>query len=378
MHIASNGTADGHRIGTAQVLCRNLPKIFSLTLRGQPKMCLCFKGKGLRIGLHETQQYHKSVFVQWQKCAWYDSVLSNKWVVDVASKEILKQEAKNGQRHLLNCDNLSSQTVQTNPQFSKLLGDLCNCDVWNGCAGNTDEIQVVDAGVGALLKRKAEGIQTDWMAEDKNWEEWTGSTLSASRKRILLTHWYGEAWEQVCDSFNFALVFDKCGSSLTADGSEDHLIKLQKLDEFSFELKDAERDPKTGEFPGTTGNTTGEQAADQAEDDDDDEQLEEDIESDSEDEGGKTTDDELEGDDFVCEDGVAVHDECPTGGACVNMIIYYRYDNGWAKGTVKRLVEHSDNRGLNGLFATVFDDGEFFNDLDPVNYGAGKHWVAVV
>ena len=174
--------------------------------------------------------------------------------------------------------------------------------------GNTDEIQVVDAGVGALLKRKAEGIQTDWMAEDGNWEEWTGATLSASRKRILLTHWYGEAWEQVCDSFNFALVFDKCGSSLTADGSEDHLIKLQKLDEFSFELKDAERDPKTGEFPGTTGNTTWEQAADQAEDDEDDEQLEEDIESDSEDEGGKTTDDELEGDDFVCEDGVAVHD----------------------------------------------------------------------
>ena len=98
---------------------------------------------------------------------------------------------------------------------------------------------------------------------------------------------------------------------------------------------------------------------------------------DSEDEGGKTTDDELEGDDFVCPDGVAVHDECPTGGACANMTIYYRYDNGWAKGKVKRKVEHSDNRGLDGLFATVYDDGEFFNDLDPVNYGAGKHWIAI-
>jgi hypothetical protein len=40
-------------------------------------------------------------------------------------------------------------------------------------------------------------------------------------------------------------------------------------------------------------------------------------------------------------------------------------------------VEHSDTRSLNGLFATVYDDGEFFNDLDPINYGAGKHWVAL-
>ena len=83
--------------------------------------------------------------------------------------------------------------------------------MWNGCAGNTDDIQVVDASVGALLKRKAEGIQQDWMAEDGNWEEWTTDILSAGRKRILMTQWYGDdiVWEQV----------DKCGSSLTADGS---------------------------------------------------------------------------------------------------------------------------------------------------------------
>ena len=72
-----------------------------------------------------------------------------------------------------------------------------------------------------------------------------------------------------------------------------------------------------------------------------------------------------------------IQNTCPSGDACANMTIYYRYDSGWAKGTVKRLVEHSDTRSLNGLFATVYDDGEFFNDLDPINYGAGKHWVAL-
>ena len=97
------------------------------------------------------------------------------------------------------------------------------------------------------------------------------------------------------------------------------------------------------------------------------------------DDGGETSDDDLEGEDFVCPAGVEIQNTCPSGGACANMSIYYRYDSGWAKGIVKRKVEHmcSDNRSLNGLFATVYDDGEFFNDLDPINYGAGKHWVAL-
>ena len=79
----------------------------------------------------------------------------------------------------------------------------------------------------------------------------------------------------------------------------------------------------------------------------------------------------------MCPAGVEVLDKCPSGCVCANMIIYYRYDSGWAKGTVKRLVEHSDTRSLNGLYATVYDDGEFFNDLDPVNYGTSNHRVAI-
>ena len=80
----------------------------------------------------------------------------------------------------------------------------------------------------------------------------------------------------------------------------------------------------------------------------------------------------------MCPPGVEVLETCPSGGARPNMIIYYRYDSGWAKGKVKRLVEHSDTRSLNGLYATVYDDGEFFNDLDPVNYGTKNHWVALL
>ena len=135
---------------------------------------------------------------------------------------------------------------------------------------------MVDAGLGALLKRFAEGIRQDWLAEDANWEEWTVATLPACRKRILLTQWYGEAWERVFDSFDFEDVFGKCGSSLTADGSEDDKIKLQKLDTFSFvnEMKDAERDAKTGEFEIASGSQDTPRDAPPTED----ETIDEDVE----------------------------------------------------------------------------------------------------
>ena len=105
----------------------------------------------------------------------------------MAKDDILERDAELGKRQLLNCVNLSSQTFKTNPQFSKVLGDLCNCDVFNGCVGNTDEIQVVDAGVGGLLKRFAEEIQTQWLDTHDNWNEWQEASLCAGRTRVLLT-----------------------------------------------------------------------------------------------------------------------------------------------------------------------------------------------
>ena len=94
-------------------------------------------------------------------------------------------------------------------------------------AGCTDEIQVVDAGLGALIKRFYEEVVQEWFQDDRNWEEWTGANLTASRKRVLTTHWYGEAYERACMSYNFPASFDHSGTNLTADGSGDHLLKLQ-------------------------------------------------------------------------------------------------------------------------------------------------------
>ena len=168
--------------------------------------------------------------------------------MEAAVEALRKSDLETGQRHLILCDNLNGQTRKCNPQFLQLLDKMCSCDVWNLLAGNTDEIQVVDAGLGKLVKDFAEDEACEWMGVDENWAEWTGPRITASRKRILLTHWYAAAWEKACERYDFVSVFNKTGSNLTADGSRDSEISLQGLSAFSFTVDDAKRDCKTGEL----------------------------------------------------------------------------------------------------------------------------------
>ena len=65
-------------------------------------------------------------------------------------------------------------------------------------------------------------------------------------------------------SYNFPASFDHTGTNLTADGSGDHLLKLQGLDEFSFTLEGTKRHPISGEFVEDEGDVPVESAALQA------------------------------------------------------------------------------------------------------------------
>ena len=93
--------------------------------------------------------------------------------MESAVTAIRKEDLKEGERHLILCDNLNGQTKKCNPQFLSLLDKMCSCDVWNLLAGNTDEIQVVDAGLGKLVKDIAEDEACDWMGVEENWNERT-------------------------------------------------------------------------------------------------------------------------------------------------------------------------------------------------------------
>ena len=135
VHVASNGAADGHRFCTLQVCIRNLNDP-TKPRHGQPKLCICFRGTGQRIGEQEFAQYHPDVIVQWQPKAWYDSNLCNKWVAAYALHQIQTSDLEVGQRHLILCDNLAGQTRRSNPTFAKLLAEHCSADVFNLVAGH--------------------------------------------------------------------------------------------------------------------------------------------------------------------------------------------------------------------------------------------------
>ena len=400
VHIASNGSADAHRFMTLQVLIRNrcahLPSPLALALtltldridpslsrHGQPRLCICFRGTGQRISSSEVDAYHPDVIVQWQRKAWYDGATCNKWVACYALKEICKTDLGPGERHLILCDNLAGQTKMSNPTFMKLLDQHCKCDVFNLLAGCTDEIQVVDAGFGALIKRHTEIVQNEWFDEPDNWTEWTGNNLSASRKRVLCTHWYGEGYARACAHYNFTGTFDRTGSNLTADGSTDDHIKLQGLETFSFTLADARRDPKTGEMPMDDDeadiDARQEADADAAANDGDSEHEVLSENSGSESEGEDSTDDDADGPAYEVGEGLTVLEDCPA--SLVGVVIAHRWDlTRWHTGVVNRQVslayEHPED---NGRWAVKYPDDrqEHFHDLFPEDYGVSKTWVVV-
>ena len=362
--IAANDAFDKHRWATLQMLVGNF-KISGKPRHGQPKLTICFRGTGARISGEEKAQYHADVIVMFQAKAWFDGLTCNKWVMDAAAEAILKSDLEPGQRHLILCDNLNGQTKKCNPQFCKLLDKMCSCDIWNLLAGNTDEIQVIAAGFGKLVKQLAEDIACDWLGIDANWAEWTGPRITASRKRILLTHWYAEAYENACERFDFVAVFNKTGSNLTTDGTRDSEIALQGLSAFSFELTDAQRDCKTGEFADadataaeiTEGNAAAcaaVAAADSGDEEGDPEEASDN--SQTEEEGGSTSDEDLEGPHFELD--VDVHVELPSDypDCVIGKTIYHRYEEGWYPGKVLRQITMSTITSRNGKFAIKFED----------------------
>lgn len=101
------------------------------------------------------------------------------------------------------------------------------------------------------LKKYQLDVFDEWCEVDANWKEWEGPSISASRKRILMLLWFGEAWKRVCEVFPFEEVFTKMGCGLTATGKGDELIRLQGLDDrpFTFDQNDRFRHVKTGLLP---------------------------------------------------------------------------------------------------------------------------------
>ena len=59
------------------------------------------------------------------------------------------------------------------------------------------------------------------------------------RKRVLMTQWAGQAWDEVCKSFDFAAAASKVGMLMTIDISNDDLISIDGVNKYAFTEADA-------------------------------------------------------------------------------------------------------------------------------------------
>ena len=195
----------------------------------QPKATIIFRGKGLRIKQQERQSWDKAVNVLFQSKAWADNGICLHWATTIFPEAVNAKYA-----NVLFCDNLSHQTT---PEFADAL-QKTNTTVHLLKGNCTDEIQVIDCGIGKKTKSLMATQCDSWLEDDANLERWVSGKVSASERRILLTKWLATAWVEVCATTNFEKLGHRTGCLMTADGSEDNEIKPQGLPEYTFSNDD--------------------------------------------------------------------------------------------------------------------------------------------
>ena len=171
---------------------------------------IIFHGKG-RVTMDEKLADHKSINIFFQISAWIDIDVCKKWI-DTTLSTFVKDE--NLEAFLLLLDNLSCQELDEFKEKVYAIIGLC----WYGLKEGTDLWQQVDARYADVLKKLVGIQQRAWLAKDDNADRWyDGKSISAKECRILIMcHSKLQCWAStVC--------------LLTADGSDDHLVKSEGL-----------------------------------------------------------------------------------------------------------------------------------------------------
>ena len=91
----------------------------------------------------------------------------------------------------------------------------------------TDQVQPVDRGLGRQVKVYLGQLMDEWLDMDENLAKWEDNTLTASDRRILLGTCYYKAVNRALEGEAKWKYFQHAGALLTADGSDDELIKLE-------------------------------------------------------------------------------------------------------------------------------------------------------
>ena len=201
-------------------------RLYDKYLREQPAPCILFRGKG-NISDVERAAYPEGLVVLWQDKAWVDRPLALEWAEDVV-KPFIEAERKAGvasatTRYLLFQDNLDSQKQ---PDYIQYLKDWA-VDDHKLPPNETDQVQPIDRGLGRQVKIYIGQQMDEWLDDDDNLSKWEDNTLTASDRRILLATWYFKACHKALEGEAKRKYFEHAGGLLTADGTDDELIKLE-------------------------------------------------------------------------------------------------------------------------------------------------------
>ena len=169
--------------------------------------------------------------MRFQPKAWFDEELCESYAL-VEVKEITAEARKAGRESVAIFDNLSGQT--TEQHLKNLAKNKCKRHLLPG--GMTDELQLIDDGVGYALKCEMGKLHDDWLMEDGNLELWTseGKDFPMWKKRVLITQLAAQAWENICGRFDFEKAATRLGMRMTIDGSGDQFIKIQGVESYTF------------------------------------------------------------------------------------------------------------------------------------------------
>ena len=190
------------------------------------KPLIIFKGKGLRISAEEKKAWDSRVTVFFQENAWCHEQTMVKWIQSEWNNLFLNPSTPGSDGKILVADIHRAQQTEN---VKKLLA-RCKTKLVNAPGGCTFLVQPVDVSFNEPFKGYIRAISERHLNE--NLEKHTDGKISASERRVLMTKWVGDAWvntnqDMVCRRLK------KCVVSLALDSSENHLLNIEKLPEYT-------------------------------------------------------------------------------------------------------------------------------------------------
>lgn len=223
MQIRQNSDSDDKRFCTLQVVVRALPKG-----KPQPRLTIIFRGLGKRIAPEERAQWDPRVCVTFQQKAWADQNWCLEWAVSEFRK-IVDECVPTGHRAVAILDNLHGQCTSN---FKKAMAKS-RVDTHFGVPGGTHLWQVVDDGIGAMIKKEMAEIVDEHLDDEVFAQEWCGGAMSASRVRVLTTQFAGEAWERCQSRLDCLQIFRNKGWAMVCGDGNDEL-KITGLPDYDW------------------------------------------------------------------------------------------------------------------------------------------------